>query len=90
MGGEQKQGEGEQDDGSGDGDGDDDEDEDSDGVDEHSEDEDEDSKEGEQDSLEEGGRRRVAFFCVVATGVVCFSALRWFALQVTRYNITRV
>ena len=64
------------------------EDEDSDGVDEDNEDDDEDSNEGEEDSLEEGGVMRVLFFCVVSSNLFCFSALRWFALEVIRYNIT--
>ena len=59
-------------------------------MDEDIEDEDEDSEEEGEVSLEEGGGIRVLFFCVVASSLVCFSALRWFTVQVTRYSITSV
>ena len=58
-------------------------------MDEDVEDEDEDSEEDE-DSLEEGGDIRVLLFCVVASSLVCFSALRWFTVQMTRYSVTGV
>ena len=58
-------------------------------MDEDIEDEDEDSDEEDEDNLE-GGGIRVLFFCVVASSLVCFSALRWFTVQMTRYSITSV
>ena len=60
-------------------------------MDEDSEDEDGDSEEEDEDSLEEGGGIVVvSFYRVVASSLVCFSALRWFTVQVTRYSITSV
>ena len=59
-------------------------------MDEDIEDEDEDSEEEDEDSVEEGSGTRVLFFCVDASSLVCFSALRWFTVQMTRYSTTRV
>ena len=59
-------------------------------MDEDSEDEDEDSEEEDEDSLEEGGGIRVLFFGVDASSLVCFSALKWFTVQVTRYSIISI
>ena len=67
-----------------------DEDNDSKGVDEDIEDKDEDREEEEEESMEEGGGLRVFFFCVAASGVVRFSALKWFTVQTSRYSITNV
>ena len=61
-------------------------------MDEDIADEDEDSEEEDEDSFQEDdGILRTSFIvCVVASSLVCFSALRWFTVQVTRHSVTSV